>query len=220
VNRRGAEVRPLGLALGLFAWGITSAAAARSSPSIVNRQLTIDTGTTCGTHCGTERWAVKTFTDGDTGRVNAAPDLASVTALRALHAPPRDSLPAAGRIPPFEMHTYVVQAVLLGWKLEADSDLHLVIAEPANHRATMIAEIPASGCAMMCSSPVLGDVVRARAATVAALGHPSHAYKKLARPRPITVAGIGFFDFIHGQTGVAPNGAELHPVLNIIFGPP
>lgn len=29
---------------------------------------------------------------------------------------------------------------------------------------------------------------------------------------PVHVTGIGFFDFIHGQTGVAPNGVELHLV--------
>jgi hypothetical protein len=28
-----------------------------------------------------------------------------------------------------------------------------------------------------------------------------------------TIRGVGFFDFLHGQTGVAPNGIELHPVL-------
>ena len=26
------------------------------------------------------------------------------------------------------------------------------------------------------------------------------------------VTGVAFFDFLHGQTGVAPNGIELHPV--------
>jgi hypothetical protein len=26
--------------------------------------------------------------------------------------------------------------------------------------------------------------------------------------------GVAFFDFLHGQTGVAPNGIELHPVLD------
>src|SRR5260370_36623939 len=26
------------------------------------------------------------------------------------------------------------------------------------------------------------------------------------------------FDFLHGQAGVAPNGIELHPVTNIVFG--
>jgi hypothetical protein len=31
-----------------------------------------------------------------------------------------------------------------------------------------------------------------------------------------TIRGIGFFDFLHGQTGVAPNGIELHPVLRFV----
>src|SRR5262249_50238515 len=36
---------------------------------------------------------------------------------------------------------------------------------------------------------------------------------------PVQVTGVGMFDFLHGQTGVAPNGIELHPVLDIIFNP-
>jgi hypothetical protein len=35
----------------------------------------------------------------------------------------------------------------------------------------------------------------------------------------VRVTGVGFFDFLHGQTGVAPNGIELHPVLKIEFVP-
>ena len=34
---------------------------------------------------------------------------------------------------------------------------------------------------------------------------------------PVHVTGIGFFDFLHRQDGVAPNGVELHPVLSISF---
>src|SRR5207245_1819994 len=34
----------------------------------------------------------------------------------------------------------------------------------------------------------------------------------------VQVRGVGFFDFLHGQTGVAPNGIEIHPVLNVSFG--
>jgi len=34
---------------------------------------------------------------------------------------------------------------------------------------------------------------------------------------PVRVTGVGFFDFLHGQTGVAPNGIELHTVLDIAF---
>jgi hypothetical protein len=38
------------------------------------------------------------------------------------------------------------------------------------------------------------------------------------RPR---VVGVAFFDFKHGQTGVAPNAIELHPILDFacLVGP-
>jgi hypothetical protein len=31
----------------------------------------------------------------------------------------------------------------------------------------------------------------------------------------IEITGVGFFDFEHGQSGVAPNAIELHPVLAV-----
>ena len=34
------------------------------------------------------------------------------------------------------------------------------------------------------------------------------------------MTGVGFYDFFHGQTGVAKNCIELHPVLAIKFPPP
>jgi hypothetical protein len=40
------------------------------------------------------------------------------------------------------------------------------------------------------------------------------AARRAARPcARARVTGVAFFDFLHGQTGVAPNGIELHPVL-------
>jgi hypothetical protein len=36
---------------------------------------------------------------------------------------------------------------------------------------------------------------------------------KLTVPVSIAICGIAFFDFKHGQDGVAPNAIELHPVL-------
>jgi hypothetical protein len=35
---------------------------------------------------------------------------------------------------------------------------------------------------------------------------------------PIQVTGVGFFDFRHGQSGVAPNAIELHPILGVKIG--
>ena len=37
-----------------------------------------------------------------------------------------------------------------------------------------------------------------------------------ARPL-VRITGVGFFDYLHGQRGVAPNGIELHPVLGVEF---
>jgi len=34
---------------------------------------------------------------------------------------------------------------------------------------------------------------------------------------PVWMKGVGFFDFLHGQNGVAPNGIELHPILDMNF---
>ncbi len=47
-------------------------------------------------------------------------------------------------------------------------------------------------------------------------GVPRPRSKRLRRVRPwvrATVTGVGFFDFYHGQRGVAPNDIELHPVI-------
>jgi len=33
------------------------------------------------------------------------------------------------------------------------------------------------------------------------------------------IIGVGFFDTLHGQNGVAPNGVELHPVLDFSMLP-
>ena len=42
---------------------------------------------------------------------------------------------------------------------------------------------------------------------------------QLARNYGVRVTGVVYFDRLHGQTGVAPNGVELHPVLSIEPGP-
>ncbi len=45
-----------------------------------------------------------------------------------------------------------------------------------------------------------------------AAGERRHA-RRFASPPKALVAGVAFFDFQHGQTGVAPNAIELHPIL-------
>lgn len=45
----------------------------------------------------------------------------------------------------------------------------------------------------------------------------SLAFKSQVKPTKVRLTGVGFFDRVHGQSGVAPNGIELHPVLDIKF---
>lgn len=107
--------------------------------------------------CGLERWSVKTGTDPDARKV----DLSSITKARivdlnALRAP--SDPPNNGRVSPVETTVYQVQAILTGFKEEADSDYHLILRDGS---ATMIAEIPDPSC-IGASSPFLVDITSAR----------------------------------------------------------
>jgi hypothetical protein len=44
---------------------------------------------------------------------------------------------------------------------------------------------------------------------------PERRFQWLQKPIPITVEGPLFLDKVHGQASVAPNGAEIHPVLRV-----
>jgi hypothetical protein len=159
--------------------------------------------------CGVERWAVKTLADPSARRVSLFPRPTTIRALRKKQVPGYLGL---RRLRGVERTTYRVRASLVEMKLEDDSDIHLVIADPSNSRATMIAEFPAASCTAGASRTARRKMRRARKALVAACGSPSRSFKRL--DGNATMSGVGFFDQIHGQTGVAPNGIELHPVVS------
>lgn len=170
----------------------------------------------CGSHCGTERWPVKTLTDADAAHVIFTPVTTTVAHLRGLATPP--SRPDSARVAPTELTTFRIHGVLVGWKLESsDRDMHLVIADAAHPTRTMIAEVPSTTCDHVCSSGHTTQFRAARAALIAHFGTPTSTFHKFPTPQPITVTGVGFFDFLHGQTGVAPNAVEVHPVLKVAF---
>jgi hypothetical protein len=161
--------------------------------------------------CGVERWSVKTGTDADSGLIHLQSTTATtIASLTALQAP--GSLPANNRVQPTETTVFLVQATLTQYKLESDSDYHLILVDGSGH--TMIAEIPDPSC-VGSSSPLLTSIQKARS-EFGAKYTPTTSFK--TANVPVTITGVGFFDFLHGQTGVAPNGIELHAVLDIQFG--
>src|ERR1700686_4301310 len=93
--------------------------------------------------CGVERWSVKTGTDADVGLVNASVSTSTTIAnMRALTAP--GTLPANNRVQPTEITVFTINATLTQYKLETDSDYHVVIADASGN--TMITEIPSPSC--------------------------------------------------------------------------
>jgi len=164
--------------------------------------------------CGVERWAVKTLADAEASEVSDQVVPSTIEELRALSAPPNLHALPDHRHSPVEKTHYLIHALLLGYKQEADLDYHLVLASPLDSKLTMIAEIPSKQCVpLKLASQENG--LRVRLAVL--FGKPSAVgrMKYLAKPAHIIIEGVGFFDFLHGQTGVAPNGIELHPVTRL-----
>ena len=160
--------------------------------------------------CGTERWSIKTLSDPGALSVSLTPRSTTIAALRARTAP---ATLASSRIGPVELTTYRIHARLVEFKLEADSDVHLVVADPSTG-GTMIVEFPASACLSATRAIVRSKISATRAALIAACGQPSSTHLTHLTGAA-TITGVGFWDYQHGQTGVAPNAIELHPVLAV-----
>jgi hypothetical protein len=139
--------------------------------------------------CGGDRWTVKTLQD--------RPHLlrARKTTIHFLITRPAPSHLPDTRLP-FERHVYTVIAAVVLVRPEEDSDLHVVLQQGGNH---MISEAPSPSCDRHATAYWRRQMRMAR----------SHV-RLCARAR---VTGVAFFDFPHGQTGVAPNAIELHPIL-------
>ena len=161
--------------------------------------------------CGKERWSVKTVTDKDAAKVQETPTPGTINQLRQIAAPINPNLRPDSRYSPTELTTYEVTGYITLIKAEADQDYHVVLADDAGR--TMIVESTHPDCAL--KSRFKAEINQVRAALEQAFKGP--ITKPIKTRRLVTVTGVGFFDHIHGQTGVAPNGIELHPILQIVL---
>lgn len=140
----------------------------------------------------------------------ARPATASIDELSRLQAPP--SLPYARRIAPVETSVYrIADVTLTGIQLASDGDYELFLQDAKGNR--MVAESPDPRC-------LHESALTARAA--AAHRALEQRYHPALVPKPlneaVSVTGVGFFDFVLDEPGHAPNGIELHPLLDISFG--
>jgi hypothetical protein len=165
----------------------------------------------CGVHCGSERWAVKTLSDEEAACVNFTPRHTTVSWLVSQDVPMR--LPEQSRSGTIECQVWKLTGHLLEFKAEDDGDFHIVLADLEKPDLTMIVEIPDPSCVGVCDSPHRAEMVEARESFTQVFGLPSRRFQRVTQTVMVTVTGVGFFDFKHRQTGLAPNGIELHPVI-------
>ena len=157
------------------------------------------------------KWSIKTLSDPDVGLINFNPQDTTVDQLRALTKPA--SLPPNNRIAPTEETTFRVTAQALKMKLEDDHDIHFIIADSERRDTHDDRRVPR--CRQKARlSPRTRTRWQARQQFVGLFGQPS-AGQLTDIAGTVVLTGVGFFDFLHGQTGVAPNGIELHPILSI-----
>lgn len=190
-------------------------------------------GKLCG---GTERWSVKSASDPDAKKIDANPiGPFSVAQMNGILPGP---LSPGGRMAA-EMKQYTIRGFLSFFKHEEDGDYHVVITDrpgdftrgktPPNGRS-MVVEFPDPDCfrgksGLNPAASVLAGSVGDALSTFEEKTRGING-THIANPIRLTVTGVGFFDFDHGQTGRAtPHpGAdgqgkvfELHPVTAISF---
>jgi hypothetical protein len=191
----------------------------------------------CG---GEERWAVKDGTDASAGQVDFG-NIATKTLLELVTLK-EPKLPADNvtRDLPQEATVVRVQARLIQWKLEADSDYHLVLTDdtenftPAGGKPTghsLIGEIPDPNCLsgshdnfgtqspflQITGTPQMGiETARQQMNDAFPNADLSGGWNDAGGAR-VEIVGVTFYDRAHGQVSRAPNNLEIHPIVSIKF---
>ena len=161
--------------------------------------------------CGVERWSIKTLIDPDTINVDFANVLQSTIQYQRSLTKPL-TLPDT-RLPQ-EDSVYSLDCIMYKYKLEDDNDIHIVIHEIGDTSQTMVAEILNAQCPGIISTSRYTQFNNLRK-WFDSTYHPTSTFT--TTNVRIRISGVGYFDFLHGQTGIPPNGREIHPVLSFLL---
>jgi hypothetical protein len=162
--------------------------------------------------CPVSRAKVKSVTDANAAEVNTIAFPGVIASLRSL--PSTRPLPQDGRIAPTETTIYSVTATLVAYRITTEEEIELVLSDEA--RRTIVAVMPSSDCGGGLGSRFYSEMAGARFEFERRFS-PSSDYQEIAQA--VEVQGVGFFNFIQGQRGLAPNGLSLYPVTSIDFTP-
>jgi hypothetical protein len=161
--------------------------------------------------CNVPLKGLKTLSDRRRNLVNLHPKnttVAEVGALPQPHPTPKT------RSTPFSRRTWRLPAQITEFKIEGDSDIHLVLYDGG---AYMVAEMPAAACIPR-KARDRSAMITVRKKFESRCGKATKHWQPLGAV--VYISGVGFFDIPHTQNPHAPNFAELHPVtgLEIVAG--
>jgi hypothetical protein len=139
--------------------------------------------------CGTQRWAVKTASDGAANQINTEPVDVTIEQLSQFQHPPGFKSRSSPRTE-VESQVYVIEATLVTFFSEDDADRHLVLTDGTG---TMVAEIPDPDC-VASSSPLHDEIVSAWHHFD---DHFKHKGSKATVDERVIVSGVAFFDAKH-----------------------
>jgi hypothetical protein len=157
--------------------------------------------------CNVRLKGLKTLSDPQRKLVNLHPKNTTAAAINAL---PQSHPTPKTRASEFSRRVWRVTAQITEFKIEGDSDIHLVLFDAG---AYLIAEMPAAQC-LPKRTRDRKAIVAARKKFEASCGKPNK-WKQLGAVA--IISGVGFFDIPHTQKPHAGNFAELHPVTGIKF---
>ncbi|MEP6710859.1 MAG: hypothetical protein ABJA37_00505 [Ferruginibacter sp.] len=161
-----------------------------------------DNDTKCG---GEEHWEQKVLIDPAADSINFNIKAATIKQLLAIDTKlPVNKYKESKPRMEIEKQIYEIKHCFVTDILrENDNDLHLVIEDGAGNH--MIAEVPDASCPAAQASDWSGNFEEVRADIL--------TYANNYRHYLFTITGVLFVDKSHGQTGVAPNSIELHPII-------
>jgi len=175
----------------------------------VEKETTTESGESI--KCGQERWGVKTLSDPDTSLINFdTPKLTTVTEQIHMERPEGSMQERQST----ETIEYEFDCNILGFKREKDQDFHIVVAD-LNTGERMVIEIASPECESVKQSGRFAEMKTVHDWFEQNIGVPHYSFYYLPQPKEVRVTGIGYWDFLHHQTGMAANGREIHPVLSM-----
>jgi hypothetical protein len=186
---------------------------------------------TCG---GSERWRVKVATDARATDIDITSITnATVVDLNNPELRPKGANKAGNQRLDQETKVYRITGFLRFARSEADGDYHIVITDVKSAPYVNGTGKAPTGKSMVAESPdpdCLGGAHGDGPATSRFLEQFRAVHETLdcnlansldtRLALPVTITGVLFFDFDHGQLGRATNVAELHPILGIEFDTP